>query len=427
MNLTFFIRNHLLSQKAKPELLTIKQVYWSESGELVTLACEDSFYVLRYSRENFINALNAGEIDEDGVESAFEPVTDVEETVKTGQWVGDCFIYTNSTNRLNYLVGDQTYTISHFDQPMYVLGYLPRDGRVYVSDKDVNVVSFALSLSVVEYQTLVLRGDLDTAAEVLQDVPQDQMNKIARFLEGQGYKDLALEVATDTEHRFDLALSLNHLDIALEIARQADVEHKWKTVGDAALAAWDLALAQECFTQAKDFGSLLLLHTSTGNKDGLRSLSKQASEAGLHNVAFSALWTLGDIDGCIDLLVQTNRLAESVLFAQTYTPSRAPALVVKWKESLESAGKTRVARLLGIPPGAPDSQLADDDLFPEWDEYLRWEKEGKGPEPAASEPLIDVTDEKEEKEAEQQSAGTAEAGVEASENKGEEAAAAAAE
>ncbi|BDD58203.1 hypothetical protein MPDQ_003357 [Monascus purpureus] len=395
-------------------------VYWSESGELVTLACEDSFYVLRYSKENFINALNAGEIDEDGVESAFEPVTDVEETVKTGQWVGDCFIYTNSTNRLNYLVGDQTYTISHFDQPMYVLGYLPRDGRVYVSDKDVNVVSFALSLSVVEYQTLVLRGDLDTAAEVLQDVPQDQMNKIARFLEGQGYKDLALEVATDTEHRFDLALSLNHLDIALEIARQADVEHKWKTVGDAALAAWDLALAQECFTQAKDFGSLLLLHTSTGNKDGLRSLSKQASEAGLHNVAFSALWTLGDIDGCIDLLVQTNRVAESVLFAQTYKPSRAPALVVKWKESLESAGKTRVARLLGIPPGAPDSELADDDLFPEWEEYLRWEKEGKGPGPAASEPLIDVTDEKEEKETEQQNAGTAEAGAEASETKEKE-------
>lgn len=37
-------------------------------------------------------------------------------SVRTGEWVGDCFIYTNSTNRLNYLVGDQTYTISHFDQ-----------------------------------------------------------------------------------------------------------------------------------------------------------------------------------------------------------------------------------------------------------------------------------------------------------------------
>ncbi|KAL4998031.1 coatomer WD associated region-domain-containing protein [Aspergillus recurvatus] len=365
-----------------------RNVYWSESGELVTLACDDTFYVLRFSRENYINGLNAGEADEDGVESAFEVVTDVNETVRTGQWVGDCFIYTNSTNRLNYLVGDQTYTISHFDQPMYVLGYLPRDGRVYVADKDVNAVSFALSLSMVEYQTVVLRGDMDLAAELLQDIPQDQMNKVARFLEGQGYKEMALEVATDQEHRFELALALNHLDIALEIAREANAEHKWKIVGDAALSGWNLSLAQECFINAKDVGSLLLLHTASGNQEGLRTLASQASGAGLHNVAFSTLWSLGDVDGCIDLLVQTNRLAESVLFAQTYKPSRAPELVVKWKESLEQSGKAKVSRLIGVPPGAPDVP-ADDDLFPEWEEYLQLEKEGVVAEPASSGSLID--------------------------------------
>lgn len=366
------------------------QVYWSESGELVTLACEETFYVLRFSKENYINGLNAGEADEDGVESAFEVVTDVNESVRTGQWVGDCFIYTNSTNRLNYLVGDQTYTISHFDQGMYVLGYLPRDGRIYLADKDVNVVSFGLSLSMVEYQTVVLRGDMDMAAELLKDVPQDQMNKVARFLEGQGYKEMALEVATDPEHRFELALSLNNLDTALEIAREANVEHKWKIVGDAAMAAWNLALAEECFTNAKDFGSLLLLHTASGNRAGLRQLAEQASEAGLQNVAFSSLWSLGDVDGCIDLLVRTNRLAEAVLFAQTYKPSRAPELVVQWKASLEQSGKSKIARLIGVPPGAPDVVATDDDLFPEWDEYLRLEKEGVVPEPPSSESLIDI-------------------------------------
>lgn len=366
------------------------QVYWSESGELVTLACEDDFYVLRFSRENYINGLNNGEADEDGVEAAIEHVATINETVRTGEWVGDCFIYTNSTNRLNYLVGDQSYTVSHFDQGMYVLGYLPRDGRIYLADKDVNVVSFGLSLSMVEYQTLILRGDMDTAAELLQDVPQDQMNKIARFLEGQGYKEMALEVATDPEHRFDLALSLNDLDTALNIAREANVEHKWKIVGDAALAGWNLSLAQECFTNAKDVGSLLLLHTASNNRNGLRELAGQASEAGLHNVAFSTLWSLGDVDGCINLLVQTNRLAEAVLFAQTYKPSRAPELVVKWKESLESSGKTKVSRLIGVPPGAPDIVSTDDDLFPEWNEYIRLEKEGVVPEPPSSESLIDV-------------------------------------
>ena len=36
-------------------------------------------------------------------------------SVKTARWAGDCFIYTNSVNRLNYLVGTQTNTITHFD------------------------------------------------------------------------------------------------------------------------------------------------------------------------------------------------------------------------------------------------------------------------------------------------------------------------
>ena len=68
-----------------------------------------------------------------------------------------------------------------------------------LADKDVNVVSFALSLAVLQYETLILRNETEAAAEVLQDVPEDQMNKIARFLEGQGYKEQALEVATDPE------------------------------------------------------------------------------------------------------------------------------------------------------------------------------------------------------------------------------------
>jgi len=290
-------------------------------------------------------------------------------SVRTGEWVGDCFIYTNSTNRLNYLVGDQTYTISHFDQPMYLLGYIQRDSRIYLADKDVNVTSFALSLSVVEYQTLVLRDDMESAEELLPSIPSDQLNKIARFLEGQGHKELALEVATDSEHKFELALALNRLPIALELAREADVEHKWKTVGDAALAGWDVALAAECFVNAKDLGSLLLLHTSTGDTAGLRALATQASEAGAHNVAFTCLWQLGDVEGCIDLLTKTGRTAEAVLFSQTYKPSTTVKTVKLWKESLDNDKKGRVAKTVGVPD-------EDEELFPEWEEYLRLESEG---------------------------------------------------
>lgn len=59
------------------------QVYWSENGELVTIACEDVFYVLRFSRENYLAAVQAGKVEDDGVESAFEVVTDIKERYTT--------------------------------------------------------------------------------------------------------------------------------------------------------------------------------------------------------------------------------------------------------------------------------------------------------------------------------------------------------
>ncbi|ORY58087.1 coatomer WD associated region-domain-containing protein [Pseudomassariella vexata] len=371
-----------------------KEVYWSDSGELVTLACDDTFYVLRFSRDNYIEATQAGQVDEDGVEAAFEVITDIAESVRTGEWVGDCFIYTNSTNRLNYLVGDQINTVSHFDQPMYILGYIQRDSRIYLADKDVNLTSFGLSLPVLEYQTLVLRGDMDTASELLPTIPADQVNKIARFLEGQGYKEMALEVATDPEHKFDLALALGQLPLLLELAKEADVEHKWRTVGDAALSAWDVPLATECFTHGKDLGSLLLIYTSTCDKDGLASLATQAAEAGSHNIAFTCLWTIGDIEGCAALLQKTKRLPESALFTQTYKPSLTPSAVKSWKEDLEGNKKGRIAKMIGAPE-------EDDDLFPEWEEYLQLERDGPSAPAATTNGEVESGEDEDTEEAEE--------------------------
>ena len=258
----------------------------------------------------------------------------------------------------------------------------------------MQLTSFALSLSVIEFQTLVLRGDVDAAMGMLEEIPKDQKAKIARFLEGQGEKELALEVAEEKEQRFDLALALGKLDVVVELAREADVEHKWKTVGDAALAAWDVRLAEECFLNAKDLGSLLLLYSASCNGDGLRDLAAKAKEAGLHNVAFSCLWQTGDVDACLDLLLETKRTAEAVLFAQTYRPSRCHSIAKDWKSGLEKNGKGKVARLLGVPPaatangeGGGGEVEGDEEMFPEWEDYLRLEKEGSG---FAGADLIDV-------------------------------------
>jgi coatomer subunit beta' len=72
----------------------------------------------------------------------------------------------------------------------YLLGYIPQNGRIYLVDKDINVVSYGLNLSLVEYQSLVLREEMDAADDMLSSIPADQLPKVSRFLETQGNKSI---------------------------------------------------------------------------------------------------------------------------------------------------------------------------------------------------------------------------------------------
>ncbi|KAF8888138.1 coatomer protein [Gymnopilus junonius] len=342
-----------------------KNVYWSGTGSLVAIASDDSYYILRFDRDAYNAKLEeGGEITDEGVEEAFEVVADISENVKTAKWVGDCFIYTTASNRLCYFVGSETYTISPFDTPLYLLGYIPAHNRVYLADKDVNVYAYSLSLAVVEYQTAVLRGDTDAAAEILPTLPKDQLNKVARFLEGRDLKELALTITSDPDHKFDLALSLDDLDTALTIARtvpENEAEVKWKALGDRALTVWRFDLARESFEKAGDLGALMLLLMSIGDREGLAALKVKAEEKGQNNLAFAITLQLGDAKECVDLLVKTGRAPEAALFARTYAPSVASKTVEAWKSDLKSKSRSKIAATIADP--AENSELKEEELL----------------------------------------------------------------
>ena len=92
-------------------------------------------------------------------------------------------------------------------------------------------------------------------------------------------KQQALELTTDSDHKFELSISLNDVESALSIARTTPApenEAKWKVVGDRALSSWRFDLAKECFQNAGDVSSLFLLHLATGDRAALSELAKSA-------------------------------------------------------------------------------------------------------------------------------------------------------
>jgi coatomer subunit beta' len=144
-----------------------------------------------------------------------------------------------------------------------------------------------LALNLLEYQTAILRRDFATAESLLPSLPNDQRNRVARFLESLDLKELALSVTTDPEHRFDLAIQLRKVNLAHQLAQQADNEQKWRQVAEYAFAEWNLPLAEECLKRAKDLPGLLMIYTAIGDQQGLIALAEQAGKSGKRNIEFT--------------------------------------------------------------------------------------------------------------------------------------------
>ena len=73
--------------------------------------------------------------------------------------------------------------------------------------------------------------------------------------------------------RFELAVQLGDLDTAQAIAVQLDSEPKWKQLGEMAMMAGRLKVAEECLRRAKDFSGLMLMHSAHGDADGMSALA----------------------------------------------------------------------------------------------------------------------------------------------------------
>eukprot|EP01088_Endostelium_zonatum_P017031 TRINITY_DN4844_c0_g2_i1.p1 TRINITY_DN4844_c0_g2~~TRINITY_DN4844_c0_g2_i1.p1 ORF type:complete len:867 (-),score=183.19 TRINITY_DN4844_c0_g2_i1:46-2646(-) len=342
-----------------------KSVVWSESGEYVAICCDTSFYVLKFNEE-LVEASLASESETD-IEGAFELLHELPERVKGGVWAGDCFVYVNGSNRLNYCVGGEVFTISHLDRQMYLLGYVPRDNRLYFIDRDLNITRYTLHLSVVNYQTAILRGNLELAESLLPNIPTDQRDKIAHFLESQGLREEALRVTTELDHKFDLAIQLGNLQLAHSIAKESDSQHKWRQLSDLALMNGEFDLAEECMWSAEDINGLLLLYTSLSHAEGIARLAAKAKEQNKNNTAFICYYLLGDVNSCLQLLVQTGRISEAAFLARTFAPSQVSKIVKEWKEDLQKVNP-RAAESLADP-------VEYENLFPDFMQYaLRGEE-----------------------------------------------------
>jgi coatomer subunit beta' len=351
--------------------VTPTNLYWNEAGDAMILVTEGSFFLLTCDSK-LISSVR-GKIGEEGLEDAISLVREVSERVEQGQWVGDCFVFVNNNNKLNYYIGEEVVTLAHLDKESHLLGYVPKNNRIYLMEKDLSIISYQLHLSVLAYETAIVKGDMEAAEKLLVSVPNTFFNQLARFVDGLGHKKLAISLTSDPEHKFQLAVEIGDLDICLEIVKKTPSDTKWKQLGGISLSTGNFKLAEECMMNGKDYNGLLLLYTSLGNRKGIETLSNMTLKEGKNSLSFLCCFLLGKVDICLTLLIDTNRLPEATFFARTYLPRETARIVGLWKESLLKTNP-KVAERLADPIDFPNL-FPDFSLIEEAEKLLLGEKE----------------------------------------------------
>lgn len=97
----------------------------------------------------------------------------------------------------------------------------------------------------------------------------------------------------------------------------------------------------------------------------VKKLAETTSSNGKNNISFLSYLLLGDLDKCLQLLIDTDRMPEAAFFSRSYLPSKMSYVVGLWKESLS---KTNVKASESL--ANPDEY---ENLFPHYQESLKTE------------------------------------------------------
>lgn len=102
-----------------------------------------------------------------------------------------------------------------------------------------------------------------------------------------------------------------------------------------------------------------------GNSEIVRKLAESTNSNDKNNIAFLSYLLLGDLNKCLQLLIETDRLPEAAFFARSYIPSKMSYVVGLWKDSL-SKTNVKASESLANPEEY-------ENLFPNYQELLKTE------------------------------------------------------
>ena len=338
------------------------KIIWSEKKNKVAFLCEDAMYILEvnYDKiEEYIEKVAENdEGDVDGCKEAFGESFDVDGKIINGFFIDDIFVFENSKNKISYTINDKVFNITTLSNKYFLLGYLESTNKIYLINKDLQLISYNFPYSFIKYQMAILDKDFSGAEKILKTIPESFNEAVFKFLEKFELYELCYKITKTLNQKFSLAIKLKKLLEAYDIAKNSKNSEKLKMVSDLAIELGEFNFAEKAMKEAKDWNGLLLYYSSIQNRKKLKIFANEAKKEGIFNVAFSSFFQLNNYQECLNILLDSRRYPEGAAFARTYVPSKLNDVIELWNKQIEEEDKNNRITMKIVSPINEENQSA---------------------------------------------------------------------
>ncbi len=316
-------------------------VVWSENKIFLALICDDVTYILQAFPnriDKFIEESDTADVDPDegGCEQAFEAFSEINERVVNGLFIDNIFIFVNSKNKINYALEDRIFSITTLNSNYALQGYLPSSNKIFLMNKNFQLITYTFPLSFVNYQTAILKKDFINAEKILSTIPEEYFERVTNFLEKFELYELCYKICQNPNQKFSLAIKLKKLNDARMLALEQNSQEKWKLVADLAFELGEFKHAEEAMMAARDYTGLLLYYSIICDREKFYLLAESAENDGFYNIAFTCYFKLNDLEKALEILCKSGKYPEASLFCRTYYPSKLSSVLELWNTEINN-------------------------------------------------------------------------------------------
>ncbi|MCA6493463.1 MAG: hypothetical protein IM572_12400, partial [Chitinophagaceae bacterium] len=295
-------------------------------------------------------------------ENVFELLTEVNDRILSGTWIGSIFVYVSEAFKLNLLVRNKLFTAANIGHFAVILEYIDNHERLFFFDNHSNVTSFFISKGLLGILAALqnFEGDafsrdiIDEAISKSVNINEEERDFLSKVLVALGEVEAAFRIVANLRQKLELGIKIGFLTECVELCSQMEEPIYWKKLGDLALLKGRFDIAEKAFWSCDDLNSLLLLGSSLGNEEILDRISDLAKDKKHYSVAFMANWVMGKADRCLDVRMDSERFGEAAIFAKTYNPSKMVDVFETWKGFLKRKNQQLLLKRLENPLDFPD-------------------------------------------------------------------------